>query len=173
MAFLTPHQLISHLHLKRGATVADIGAGSGAYTVGLAQAVGDEGKVYAIDVNKDLLETLKSSLDKAGYLNSDIIWADLEDGVYLDSYSLDAAVLSNVLFMLTDKEKALTEVGRLLAPGGSLLVVDWSHSHGGLGPHKDHVVSRDDAEKLLQKVGFTVHERLFAGDYHYALLATM
>ncbi len=172
MAFLSPDHLVDHLHLPPHATVADIGAGSGAYTIALARKVGDEGKVYAIDVHREALDTLQSSLQKAGFMNTDIIWCDIERGAYLDSYTLDAVVLSNVLFTLDDIPAALHEVGRLLVPGGEVLVVDWRGSFGGIGPHEDHIVTQEKAEEEFHTQGFTILRHLPAGTYHYAFIAT-
>jgi predicted methyltransferase len=62
-------------------------------------------------------------------------------------------------------------VAKLLKPGGELLVVDWSASHGGVGPHKDHVVAEEKAIQLVERHGFKMKRRLPAGDFHYAFLA--
>ncbi len=171
MAFLTPKHLVEKLNLRVGASVADIGSGSGAYIESLALAVGDEGKVYAVDIHKDMLDTTKKSLEERGFQNIDIIWADIEEGIYLDSYSLDAVVLSNTLFMLEDKKRALKEIKRVLIPEGLVLVVDWSKSHSGIGPHTDHVVTESEAEDLFVEASFRIVSRLPAGSFHYAFLA--
>ncbi len=171
MAFLTPKHLVEKLNLRAGASVADIGSGSGAYIESLALAVGDEGKVYAVDIHKDMLDMTKKSLEERGFQNIDIIWADIEEGIYLDSYSLDAVVLSNTLFMLEDKKRALKEIKRVLIPEGLVLVVDWSKSHSGIGPHPDHVVTEGEAEDLFVSGGFRIVSRLPAGAFHYAFLA--
>lgn len=171
MAFLTPARMIERLALRAGARVADIGSGSGAYLEPLLRAVGDEGTVYAIDIHKELLDTTKDALSRKGFMNLDTIWADIEEGVYLDSYSLDSVVMSNVLFMIEDKKRALKEVKRIVIPHGYVLVVDWSKSHGGIGPHKDHVFSERMAEDLFITSGFSIAARLPAGDFHYAFLA--
>lgn len=171
MAFLTPDHMVERLSLREGARVADIGSGSGAYLESLLRSVGDEGTVYAIDIHKELLDTTKESLLRKGFMNLDTIWADIEEGVYLDSYSLDAVVMSNVLFMIEDKKRALKEVKRIVIPNGLVLVVDWSKSHGGIGPHRDHVFSESKAEDLFISSGFSIVARLPAGDFHYAFLA--
>ncbi len=171
MAFLTPASLVDMLVLRNGASVADVGSGSGAYLAHLAKCVGEEGKVYAVDIHKEALTSTKKTLDDMGYQNIDIIWADIEEGLYLDSYALDAVVLSNTLFMLENKEAAIKEIKRVLIPEGLVLVVEWSQSHNGIGPHKDHVVNESKAEDLFVSGGFRIMKRLPAGHYHYAFLA--
>jgi hypothetical protein len=62
-------------------------------------------------------------------------------------------------------------VAKILKPEGELLIVEWSQSHGGIGPHPNHVVPEEKAEMLAQKHGFRLEKRLRAGDYHYAFIA--
>ncbi len=169
--FLTPDHLVRELYLKPGDRVADIGCGTGAYTIALAREVGDMGQVYAVDVHKDQLHTLASTLERQKLLNVEILWADIEKGIPIDAYSLDAVVLSNVLFQLQDIDAALTYVAKIVKPGGMLLVVDWSKSHAGIGPHSSHVVTEEQAETFVLKHGFRMQKRLPAGDYHYAFIS--
>ncbi len=171
MSFLTPEHLVRELYLKKGDKVADIGCGSGAYTIALSREVGDIGQVYAVDVHREMLRSLTLTFEKNNILNIDTIWADVENEINIESYSLDAVVLSNVLFQLENKGAALNNVCKILKPGGQLLVVDWSDSHSGIGPHKDHVLDEQAAETLISKHGFRIIKRLPAGKYHYAFLA--
>lgn len=169
--FLTPDHLVRELKLKPGDRVADLGSGTGAYTIALAREVGDIGQVFAVDVHREQLSTLASTLKRQNLLNVEMLWADIEKGIPIDAYSLDAVVMSNVLFQLQDIDAALTYVAKILKPEGMLLVVDWSESHGGIGPHPGHVVDEEKAESLVQKHGFRMLKRLPAGDYHYAFIA--
>jgi ubiquinone/menaquinone biosynthesis C-methylase UbiE len=169
--FLTPDHLVRELNLKPGDRVADLGCGAGAYTIALAREVGDIGQVYGVDVHRDMLHTLGGTLQKQSLLNVELLWADIEKGIPVDAYSLDAVVMSNILFQLEDIDAALSHVAKIIKPEGELLVVDWSASHDGIGPHADHVVSEEEAEALVQKHGFRLVKRLPAGDYHYSFIA--
>lgn len=171
MSFLTPHQLVAELYVRPGDRVADIGCGNGVFTIELSHAVADIGQVFAVDVHREGLQTLASTLEKRDIQNVEMIWADVERGIPIDAYSLDAVVVSNVLFQLHDIDAMLSHVSKLLKPEGQLLVVEWSDSHGGIGPHGDHVIKEQKAEQLVQKHGFRVLKRLPAGDYHYAFIA--
>lgn len=170
--FLTPERLVEKLYVKPKSRVADFGAGSGAYTIALSRAVGDEGKVYAVDVHKDMLTTLYNTAQKMGYQNIETVLADIESKTLIDADSLDTVILSNVLFQVEEPEKVIEEVGRVLASLGRVLCVDWSGSHNGIGPHPSHVVTEDRAEELFTARGFTIGERLPAGEFHYAFIAT-
>lgn len=169
--FLTPDHLVRELYLKPGDRVCDLGCGTGAYTIALAREVGDIGQVYAVDVHREQLHTLRATLERQKLLNVEILWADIEKGIPIEAYSLDAVIMSNILFQLHDIDAALSYVAKILKPGGQLLVVDWSQSHGGIGPHPDHVITEERAESLTQKHGFRMQKRLPAGDYHYSFIA--
>lgn len=169
--FLTPEKLVRELYLKPGMRAADIGCGTGVYTIALAEQVGEMGQVYAVDVHRDALHTLAGTLEKRGIMNVEMIWANVEKSVPIDAYSLDAVVVSNVLFQLENIESFLSHVSKVLKPEGQLLIVEWSDSHGGIGPHKDHVVPEELAEQLVLKHGFRMLKRLPAGDFHYAFIA--
>lgn len=169
--FLTPEHLVRELYLKPGDRVLDVGCGTGVYTIALAGEVGNIGQVYAADVHRDALHTLAGTLDKRGIINVEMLWSDVEKGIPIDAYSLDAAVLSNVLYQLEDKDKALSILAKLIKPEGQLLVVDWSDSFGGIGPHSSHVLQEEQAIAMVQSHGFRVLKRLPAGNYHYAFIA--
>lgn len=169
--FLTPDHLVRELNLKPGDRACDLGCGTGAYTIALAQEVGSTGQVYAVDVHREQLHTLAGTVEKRGLLNVEFLWADIEKGIPIDAYSLDAVVMSNILYQLEDIDVALSYVAKILKPEGQLLVVDWTQSHGGVGPHPSHVVVEERAEELARKHGFRLVKRLPAGDYHYAFIA--
>jgi len=169
--FLTPGQLINELNLKDGDKVLEVGSGSGAWTLELAKKVSPTGQIYALDIHRDMLHTLADNLSRQGILNVDIIWADIEKETKLDAYSLDGAVLANVMFQIDNKEKAIANVAKTLKPDGLLLLVDWSSSFSGIGPKEDHVFDEEMAEKMLIKNNFRIVKRLPAGKYHYALMA--
>jgi ubiquinone/menaquinone biosynthesis C-methylase UbiE len=171
MAFLTPTQLARELYLKPGDRVADIGCGNGAYTIALSHEVGDSGQVYAVDIHREMLHTLAQKLQRENITNVELLWADIEKFIQIDAYSLEAVVLSNVLFQLETIPNALTNISRILKPEGQLLVVEWSGTHGGIGPHGNHVVEEAEAERLVVEAGFRILKRLPAGQYHYAFLA--
>jgi ubiquinone/menaquinone biosynthesis C-methylase UbiE len=169
--FLTPDHLVRELNLRPGDRVADLGCGGGAYAISLAREVGDMGQVFAVDVHRDMLHTLGGTLQRQNLMNVEILWADIEKAIPIDAYSLDAVVMSNILFQLENIDAALSHVAKILKPEGELLVVDWSASHAGIGPHPDHVVEEERAEELVKKHGFRIIRKVPAGAYHYAFIA--
>lgn len=171
--FSDPDKNIEQFDLGKGNYVADFGAGSGFYSFSAAEVVGSSGKVYAIDVQKDLLEKLKNEAKNIRHLNNvDIVWADLDHigGTRLRESSIDAVIAANIFFQLDKKENACLEIKRILKPGGRVLFVDWSSSFGGLGPQPQNVFAEEEAKKLFLKSGFKEDRVIGAGAQHYGLI---
>ncbi len=173
MTFTDPLTTVLQLGLKEGMTVADFGAGSGHYAICAANIVGTTGRVYAVDVQQDVLTRLQAEA-KQRSLPIETLWADIEHaGTPLADASMDAVLLSNVLFQVRDQARVLQEARRVLKPGGKILVVDWSGGFGGIGPHKDHVLSKEKAESLLAGAGFVKQKDVQAGAHHYAFVGVV
>jgi ubiquinone/menaquinone biosynthesis C-methylase UbiE len=170
--FSDPRHNLDQLGLRDGAIVADLGAGSGFYSIEAAKMVAHTGKVYAVDLQKDLLERLKREANRLHVRNIEIIAGNLEKlgGSKLRESSCDAAIASNILFMLDDKKSFLIEAKRILKHGGRLLIIDWSASFSQMGPHPDHVVYKDDALKLALSAGFELDREIHAGAHHYGMI---
>lgn len=172
MAFLDPQHNIEQFNLSEGMTVADLGSGSGFYTIETAKVVGSEGRVYAVDVQKDLLDKVKNSAEIEGFHNIEVIWGDLDKvgGTKLAESSVDAVIVSNILFQLEDKNNFLSEIKRILKPNGRILVIDWTDSFGGIGPEANAVFIEQEAEELFIKNGYVVERKIEAGDNHYGII---
>ncbi len=171
--FSDPVKNIEQFDLGKGNYVADFGAGSGAYSLAAAQAMGGTGKVYAIDVQKDLLERLKNEAKNTRHLNNiDIVWANLEilGGTRLRENSLDAIIVANTFFQLEKKDNACLEIKRILKPGGRVLFIDWSNSFGGIGPQPQAVFYKEQAEKIFEKHGLQKDRVINAGAQHYGII---
>jgi ubiquinone/menaquinone biosynthesis C-methylase UbiE len=172
MAFAHPKKNIAELGLKEGERVADFGAGPGHYTIPAAKAVGEDGHVYAIEIQKKLVSKVEGKADKAGLSNVNVIWADLEkpEGSTLDDGLVDVVIASNILFQIDNKKQFFQETYRVLKDSGRLLVIDWSDSHGGLGPNQEHLVSEDTVRSHAKEVGLNAQQVLEPGAHHYGIV---
>lgn len=172
MSFTDPENNIKQFKLGEGMIVADLGAGSGFYTIPAGRAVGSSGKVYAIEVQKDFLSKIKNDATKAHVSNVEVIWGNIEKigGTKLRGESVDAVIVSNTLFQLEDKTTLAQEVERIVKPGGKVLVIDWSDSFGGMGPDPLSIMSSQSAQTLFEKNGFTLEEKINAGEHHYGMI---
>lgn len=174
MHFSDPKTNVLQLGLRDGMRIADLGSGTGHYTLAAAAAVGHDGKVYAVDIHEDMLAHVKDAAHQKGIRNIETVWGNIEKpgGTKLRDHTIDAAILSNTLFQIEHKDAALKEVQRILKPGGRLLVIDWAGAYGGMGPKPDHVVSEHAAEELFITGGFHKLKDFRAGPHHYAIVFT-
>ena len=171
MSFSDPEQILRQFSLGEDWHVADFGAGSGAYVLDAAKWLSG-GKVYAVDINRSLLERIKKEAGERGLKNVEIFWGDVEDrgGSKLKDASMDAVLVANVLFQVGSKKGVAEEVWRVLKPKRRTLVIDWTDSFGGLGPHVNLVFPKDKARELFENNGFEYEQEINAGDHHYGII---
>lgn len=169
--FANPAENLKFLNLTDGMKVADLGAGSGAYTLVLARMMPSV-KVYAIEVQKDLLTRLQNDAKSDHLTNVEVVWANIEKigGTKLADRSVDAVILSNVFFQVEDRVGCAKETKRILKPGGEVLFVDWTDSFGGMGSSKDTVITKADALAIFQAEGLAFERDIDVGSHHYGII---
>ncbi len=167
--FSDPAFNLSKLGLTDGMKVVDLGAGSGFYTLEAARRVGASGRVYAVEVIKELLERIRSTGKTQGLMNIEVIWGNAEKigGTKLKENFVDRVIASNILFQIEKPDEFALEIKRILKPGGKLLVVDWSDI-SPLGPKNPFSAVKSQA--LFEKSGFKLEQNFGAGDHHYGLV---
>lgn len=176
MGFADPLANVRQLDLSPGSTVADFGAGAGAYTLALAEVVGRSGRVFAVEIQKELLARLEREVENRKIGNVDFIWGDLETvgGSKLPDASADFILLSNILFQLSGLYPVSLEAKRVLKPGGRVGVIEWAPSAGGsfagLGPKPEQIVDSATVKQVFGEAEFRLVKEFPAGDYHYGLI---
>lgn len=171
-SFTNPEDNIEALGVYEGMIVADLGAGVGTYTIPLAKKVGDTGRVYAVEVQKDFLTNIKNAATEQGLKNVELLWGDIErlGGTKIKDGAVDAVVISNVLFLTDEKSGLIREAKRILKTGGKVLFIDWSDSFNNLGPTPEMVVTKDTARALFETAGFVFKNDIDAGEHHYGFI---
>lgn len=171
--FLEPAAIIVQLGITNGSVVADFGCGPGYFSLPLAKAVGEDGKVFALDVLPQSLESVASKAKLSGISNIETKRVNLENenGSKLGPASADWVVMKDVLFQNTKKENMLKEAYRVLKNAGRVIVIEWGQRDMGVGPEKEIRIVPDDLKKMFQGQHFTIEKDIDAGDFHYAFVA--
>ena len=170
--FLQPERILAECGVKKSDRVADFGSGHGYYAIALGELVGNEGKVFAIDIQKSALDVIRAQARADHLLQIEPIWADLEvpNGSKIKTGSLDFVVISDILYQSGQKEVILEEASRILKPMGRIAVIEWNEQKTLLGPPASLRIPRETAKTLAARVGFSYEREIDAGTHHYSLL---
>lgn len=153
--------------------VADLGCGSsGHFVFPAAKMVGKNGKVYAVDILKTVLENIKKRVKQENLDNIESVWSNLEifGATKIEAGSLDVAMLLNTLYQSNKRVEMLREAIRMMKRGGRLVVVEWKNIASPFGPPTEERVKADLLKPGAQKLGLDLSEEFDAGPYHYGLV---
>lgn len=170
---LDPFFILNQVGLRERMRVADLGCGAvGHFVFPAAKLVGKEGVIYAVDIQKGVLESIEKKAKVENAANVATVWSDLErfGATKIDSGTLDAALLLNTLFQVKDKAAVLKEAARMLKIGGRLMVVDWLPTGAPFGPPAEGRVDPFFIEGEADKLALHLVKRFSAGPYHYGLI---
>jgi predicted methyltransferase len=167
-----PEQIMDALSIADGATVADIGAGAGWFTIRLARRVGPNGLVYAQDVQRQMLDAIRRRVDREGLRN---VVTRLGEGSRpnLPARALDAVLVVDVYPEVEDRVTFLRNLASALKPGGRIGIVNYRPGEGGPGPSgtegvrvAERVVEDDAADaglRVLSRAQLTYQYLLVLG----------
>jgi ubiquinone/menaquinone biosynthesis C-methylase UbiE len=172
LAALPQAAVVDLLRLHGDETVVDYGAGTGAYTVAVAEAV-PGGRVVAVEALPRLAEMLRAKLTPELAERLEIVETD-DNTVPEPDGVADRVVMVDVLHHLYDQPGALAEVTRLLRPGGLFVVADWGDKERPIGPPVGHVLGLAAARDVVAAMGLDVVESHEPGTllpHHLAIVA--
>jgi len=159
-----PRQVIDALNLKPGLAVADLGSGSGYFTRRFIEAVTETGKVYAVDVEPEMLKYAEESVVHMHRSYTAEFILARPDNPKLPYGSIDLLFLCNTYHHLEERTKYFSDTRSSLKPGGRLAIIDFYNDErsGELGFPKQHLVPRETVIAELTKVGYRlVREHTF------------
>ncbi|NWG08789.1 MAG: class I SAM-dependent methyltransferase [Nitrososphaerales archaeon] len=160
-----PEEILNSVGTKPDFIAADLGCGSGFFTVPLSQRVR---RVYAIDIQKEMLDFLKEKVERLKIKNVELLLSK-EDEIPLEDESLDLLISINTLHEFGNKKRMIEEINRVLKYNGDALIVDFKKEDTGFGPPVAIRVSKDGAIDFFEKKGFvTLQVRMLS--YHYLLV---
>lgn len=167
--------VLSKLSLKPGMVVADIGAGSGLFSRPLAQAVAPAGKVYAVDIQQDLLDYVNRRDKEENIRNVQTVLGQFDDPK-LPARDVDLAFINDVLHHIQHRAVYLKALGAYIKPTGRIAIIEMNKDDPNT-PHKKQpelLVGRDEILKWMSDAGFKLveeHPDLFPGTKWFLIFA--
>jgi predicted methyltransferase len=154
-----PELLMSALQIRRGATVADLGSGTGYFTWRLAQQVGPQGKVYAVDVQQSMLDLTKATVAEHKLDNVEYVLA-AENSPRLPERSVDLVFVAYAYHEFGDPEAMMTGIRRALKPGGRVLILEYAKESRIAPASPLHKMSFEEIRREIEPMGFVVDQLL-------------
>lgn len=172
MKFINPRAIIDTLEIAAGMSVGDFGAGTGYFTFSVAEKVGQDGIVWAIDILSEKLEAIESQAKLSHLGNILTKRANLESvgGSKLEENSLDWVFLVTMLFQNKNKQLVMDEAARVLRNGGKILVIEWSVADSSFGPAQKLRVPKDEIFEIAQNSDLSVLREIKISDFHYGVI---
>ncbi len=159
--------VLAKLALKPGMVVADIGAGSGLFSRPLAKAVAPSGKVYAVDIQQDLLDHINQRDKEENIGNIQTVLGEYDDPK-LPARNVDLAFINDVLHHIQHRAIYLKALGTYIKPGGRIAIIEMDKNDPKT-PHRNQpelLVAREDILQWMSDAGFKLvqeHPDLFPG----------
>lgn len=152
---LQVERVMDLLNIYPGSTVADIGAGSGWFSVRAAKRVGEQGTVYAVDINPDAIKYIDSRIQKNGIHNVRTVLSSPDDPK-LSANSVDSVLILKTYHEIAEPVRLLKNVRKALRPGARVGIIDRN------GNGEDHGIEKQVVEQEAARAGFHV-----TGDYDF------
>jgi SAM-dependent methyltransferase len=146
---------LSVLKIQKGSAVADIGAGSGFITERLASRVGPSGKVFANDVQPQMLDMLAKRLARKKITNVTLVQGDIDDPK-LPAASVDLEIMVDVYHEFSQPQAMLRHLRDALKPGGRMVLVEYRKEDPAIPIRPEHKMSVAEAKLEVEAEGFTL-----------------
>ncbi|MDQ7093522.1 methyltransferase domain-containing protein [Desulfosporosinus sp. PR] len=167
---LPAKDILKRLDIARGMVLADVGCGIGYFALPAANMLGEEGKVFALDVSDTMLEELSKRVMAEGLSNVIPMKIEHEKNP-LETNSVDIALLAFVLHEVNDPKTTLSEVHRVLLPKGRLAILEWDKKETPVGPPVNHRIDRAYVLDMLAETDFVDIREIAIGENYYGILA--
>lgn len=170
---IDPRKILQFCSIKPGMVLADLGCGpNGYFTIPMAKMIGPGSKVYAIDIIKTSLESLKSKANLIGLSNIITIWSNLEKvgAANVPRGTIDMCFIVNTLYQSDQHREILIETASLLKPSGKIVIIDWDKNTGGGGPPEHQRVSKEELKKMACELSLKPIKEFMASKYHFGLV---
>lgn len=165
-----PEEILSSIGLGEGMVFVDVGCGEGFFAIPAARGVGENGKVYAVDVNAEAVEGLRARARKEGLKNIHAQVGEAEKTLFCRGCA-DIVFFGIDLHDFRDPVAVLRNAEQMLGPEGRVADLDWKDEPMALGPPPGKRFSVGKAQGLMESVGLRILSVQDAGPYHYLIIA--
>jgi len=167
-----PDEVIAAMDIKAGETIADIGAGSGYFSFRFAPHVENTGRVYAVDVNTDMILYMNRHIRDKKIRNVITVLSDPEDPLLADN-SIDRFFICNTWHHIPNQSHYLEQMGKMLRPGGQIVIIEYFKKQLPVGPPPGMKMARSEVLKQMSDNGFELKEEHSFLPYQYFLVFTV
>jgi ubiquinone/menaquinone biosynthesis C-methylase UbiE len=151
-----PQKVIAALKIQPGASVADLGSGGGYFTFRLAEAVGPSGKVYAVDIDRDMVDLIAERATKEERSNVEVILARPEDPS-LPKAGVDLIFTSNTYHHIEDRVAYFANLRKYLRRNGRVAIIEFDR-RGWLEGLLRHYTPSEFIKREMEQAGFTLQQ---------------
>jgi SAM-dependent methyltransferase len=150
-----PEVALNAIGIEPGSTVADVGAGSGYFTVRMARRVGAKGRVFANDLQPEMLAMLAARLEKEGVSNVTLVQGAVDDPK-LPAASLDLILMVDVYHEFSQPQIMLRRMRDALKPGGRLVLLEYRQEDPSVPIRPEHKMSVAGAKLEVEAEGYAL-----------------
>lgn len=165
-----PIQVIEALQIESGSNIADIGTGSGYFVPFLSKATGPDGRLFAVDIQQEMLAFVERKVGEIGLVNVTTVLSQ-ENDTRLEASNIDLALLVDVYHELRSPKALLSNIKKVLKSDGRLAIIDfYSDKEDPVGPTRRYRVPRERLVAEAEAVGFKLAEEHTFLPYQYFLV---
>ena len=165
---LPPDKVLNIIGIEKNMVIADVGCGTGYFSIPIAKLVGPKSKIYAIDISNEMLIETEKKAEEAEITNIITMKAGEESFDLLEN-SCDMVFSSTVLHEVDCPQEFLLQCKKIINEKGSIIILDWNKVEGKVGPSIDHRISVDRVEEYAKEVGLNMDSVAYLGNNFYII----
>ncbi len=153
-----PDKLFNELNLQKGETFCDLGCGIGDYALEASKYIGEEGNVFAIDINGNAIDFLNETIASQNIKNIHTAVADVTYLLPLNDSSIDRCFIATALHAMDLNiagRSLFSAIRRVLKPNGRLEIIECHKKRTNFGPPESCRVSPEELEEIITPYGFS------------------
>ncbi len=167
---LDANEILKAAGLKNSDVFLDAGCGDGYISIEASSIVGEHGKVYALDVYPESIETVKKEIKDRKLDNVEAAVSDITKSIPLEEDSVDVALMSNVLHGFVEGgevDRVMNNIVKVLKPDGIFAVVEFRKIESSRGPPFNVRITPEKVAEILEEYGFGIDDSHEIGELHY------